>query len=519
MKRDDDLQPGKLEQTVKSKTKVFFADHFFQKRLDSPVSWLALTALSLAIAVGVVQYGPVFGILIILATVGAPVLFSTMFSIRLGVYLAITISCTLGLILMLLPNVKIGLLQDSLILFMMIGYLYRSYMNHQWDGFKTPLNIPILIWIGYNILQIANPIAASRVAWFFVMRPAVGYILLFYLCYNMMETKRDIKNLINLLIILCSFSSIWGLIQFFNGYFPFEMEYVIANDAVHLVFINGRWRSFGTMASPAQYGVVMAAMLILIPLLNRGKHKWYRKWLYRIAAILALLAMIYSGTRSAIAILPVAILALIVFAKNWRFYLAGGLVGVIFIGIINMPTRNYHIQRLQSTFSGKKDESYMVRQRNREMIYPWILAHPMGGGLGSTGVWGQKFSPGTFLANFPPDSGFVRVAVELGWIGFIFYIFLWGNILLKGALNYWKMHDEELKTIVLALLCMLSGVFVVEYAQDIVGKTPFNLLFWVFCAILFKSIKMDQNLWEESEKKKDAEEPEFKNQPNTGVAV
>lgn len=472
--------------------KEFLIHNIIAQRMESAWGWIFLLAFTFAVSLGIVKYGILFGVLAILGTVGAPLLFSTMVSIRIGVYIAISISCNLGLILMAFPNVKIGLLQDSLVLFMMVGYLYRCYTTNKWNGFDTVLNIPIVLWIIYNVLEIANPIAASRVAWFYVMRPAVGYILLFYLTYNMLETKKDIKNLLNLIVALVFISAIWGLIQFFNGYFPFEMSYVVANDAVHLVYINGRWRSFGTMASPAQYGVVMAAMLILIPLLIRGSKDRFRKWFYRITAVLALLAMVYSGTRSAIAILPVAILALIVLAKNWRLYVGGAVLGVIFIGIINVPTNNYHIQRLQSTFSGQKDESYLVRQRNREMIYPWILAHPIGGGLGSTGVWGQKFSPGTFLANFPPDSGFVRVAVELGWIGFLIYIFLWANILLKGAIKYWLMKDDELKTIALALLCMLSGIFVVEYAQDIVGKTPFNLLFWVFCAILFKALKLDE---------------------------
>ncbi|ACF12858.1 hypothetical protein Ctha_0387 [Chloroherpeton thalassium ATCC 35110] len=494
--KNENLESSAIGKSPKSKLNEYLASELVLRRFDSPLGWAILTAVTLGISVGIAKFGLILAVLIIAGAVGAPILFSTMVSIRLGVYLAITISCMLGTILMALPNVKIGLLQDALVLFMMIGYLYKCYTQKQWEGFKTQLNVPIIIWIVYNILEIANPIAASRTAWFFVMRPAVGYILVFFLTYRMLETKQDVKNILHLIVILCFVSATWGLVQFFNGYFPFEMSFVVANDAVHLVYINGRWRSFGTMASPAQYGVVMAGMLILIPLLTRGKHSWLKKWFYRVATLFVLLAMVYSGTRSAIAILPVSILALVVLAKNWRLYLAGAVMGVIFMGIINMPTNNYHIQRLQSTFSGKKDESYMVRKRNREMIFPWILAHPIGGGLGSTGVWGQKFSPGTFLANFPPDSGFVRVAVELGWIGFIFYIFLWLNILIKGTLQYWKLQDEELKVIVLAILCMLAGVFVVEYAQDIIGKTPFNLLFWVFCAILFKAIKLDEHVEE-----------------------
>ncbi|MCP6423416.1 hypothetical protein NL463_29335, partial [Klebsiella pneumoniae] len=54
---------------------------------------------------------------------------------------------------------------------------------------------------------------------------------------------------------------------------------------------------------------------------------------------------------------------------------------------------------------------------NQKRIQPYILSHPIGGGLGATGVWGVRFAPYSFLANFPPDSGYVRVAVELGWIG------------------------------------------------------------------------------------------------------
>ncbi|NTW48704.1 MAG: O-antigen ligase family protein [Chlorobiales bacterium] len=446
----------------------------------------------LSITIGVFKYGILFGVLVIGACIGGPIVFSSLLNIRIGVYLSLTLAYFLGLLMMLMPDVKIGLMQDMLILLMMTGLLYRSYKNDNWDGFKTPLNAVVIIWMAYNLLEVANPIAGSRVAWFFVVRPAVAYILLFFVTYTMLETKEDIKEILNVVVGLTAFSALWGLVQFFNGYFPFEMEYVVSHDAVHLVYISGRWRSFGTMASPAQYGIMMANFSVLIPLLVKGKSPWLRKMFYMVTAVLALLAMVYSGTRSAMVVIPIALVTLVLLAKNLRLYFMAVVVGAIFVGVIFMPTDNYHILRLQSAFSGEKDESYMVRKRNREMIMPWIAAHPIGGGLGSTGVWGQKFSPGTFLANFPPDSGFIRVAVELGWIGLFFYLMLWVNILLKSVIAYWKVRDEELKSTALAIICMLAGVFVVEYAQDIVGKIPFNLLFWVFCAILFKAIKIDR---------------------------
>ncbi|NTU74304.1 O-antigen ligase family protein [Candidatus Roizmanbacteria bacterium] len=452
-----------------------------------------LIAITIGVSVGVYKYGVVFGILIIAAIIGGPIVFSSLLNIRIGVYLTITIAYIIGLLLMLLPDVKIGLVQDVLIFLMVVGLLYRSYESDNWDGFKTPINSVVVLWIIYNLVEVANPIASSRVAWFYVARPAVAYILLFYVTYTMLETKNDIKGILNLLVGLTAFSALWGLIQFFNGYFPFEMNYVISHDAVHLVFISGRWRSFGTMASPAQYGIMMANLTVLIPLLVKGNGSRIRKLLYMLTAVLALLAMVYSGTRSAMVVIPIALMVLVLLAKNWRLYLMAVVVGMVFVGVMFMPTDNYHIRRLQTTFNGEKDESYMVRKRNREMITPWIMAHPMGGGLGSTGVWGQKFSPGTFLASFPPDSGFIRVAVELGWIGFSFYLILWVSILLKSVIAYLRVKDEELKSVTLAIICMFVGVFVVESAQDVVGKIPFNLLFWVFTAILFKAIKIDAN--------------------------
>lgn len=38
-------------------------------------------------------------------------------------------------------------------------------------------------------------------------------------------------------------------------------------DAIHLVYIQGRWRIFGTLTSPAQYGVVVTIFSMIFMLL------------------------------------------------------------------------------------------------------------------------------------------------------------------------------------------------------------------------------------------------------------
>jgi len=79
----------------------------------------------------------------------------------------------------------------------------------------------------------------------------------------------------------------------------------------------------------------------------------------------------------------------------------------------------------------------------------------MGGGLGATGAWGQRFAPNSYLASFPPDSGYVRVAVELGWIGLFIFCLLMFTILKTGINNYYLIKDPELKTYCFAMTLMV----------------------------------------------------------------
>ncbi|MDX2128650.1 MAG: O-antigen ligase family protein [Chloroherpetonaceae bacterium] len=461
-------------------------------RLESPLGIFILALMGIGIALLGVKMGSVILILFITASIGFPIVFSTLFFQQVGIYLLLFFAFFLGTLLMALPSIQIGLIQDVLILFMFSGLLIRTYRNGEWRTFKTPLNLPIVLWIGYNLAQIANPQAASREAWFYVMRPAVGYVLFFFIVYHALSNKASVVTLLNVVLGFGVLSAMWGIVQYYAGYFDFEMTYIVSHEAVHLVFNDGRWRSFGTMASPSQYGILMACFLVVSGVLAVTAQKRMMQFLYATAAVLFLFALLYSGTRSAFVILPLSFMMMTILARSVKMLVTAAIFGLFLFGLIQMPTNNYQLLRLQSAFNGSNDPSYLVRKKNREMIMPWIASHPIGGGLGSTGVWGQRFSPNTFLANFPPDSGLIRVAVELGWIGLLFYLFLWGNILVRGVTSYWKLQEQPLKPISMALLSILFSILVVEYAQDIVGKMPSSLLFWVFLALLFRSTSLNE---------------------------
>jgi O-antigen ligase len=176
--------------------------------------------------------------------------------------------------------------------------------------------------------------------------------------------------------------------------------------------------------------------------------------------------MLFSGTRGAYVLLPAAMAMLVVINFNKKvlaFVLAAGFLLAI---VIVMPTSNPFIKRFQTAFSPSDDASFNVRAENQKRIQPYIQTHPIGGGLGSVGIWGRRFAPNSFLAKFPPDSGYVRVAVEMGWVGLLLFSTLMFVILYVGINNYYLIKNPELKTYCLAMVLVIFVFNIGNYPQQ-----------------------------------------------------
>ncbi|GAA4841172.1 hypothetical protein GCM10023331_27750 [Algivirga pacifica] len=440
------------------------------------------------------------GLLVILGIVGLPVALLIVFRPAFGVKLLVFLVYVMGTLIMLFPSLPIGIVIDLFILLLTLGRVLQDLNDKKFRLFKAPLVFSLALWVLWHLIELFNPIAASRVAWFYVVRPGIGYIMLFFVTYGLIKTKKDVKQMVYLCWGLSVLSAIWGIISVGQNYFDFEMRYLVAQDALKLVFIAGRYRAFGTMATPAQFGVITAQMGILAIVLLSAKYKWYQKLVFLVGIGVLFYGMAISGTRTGVVMIPVGAIFVVLLARNVKVYILTLIGGAFFAVLMVLPIQNYHVRRMQTAFSPEKDASYEVRMKNRERIKPFIYSHPMGGGLGTTGVWGKRFSPNTMLANFPPDSGYMRIAVEMGWVGLIIYLILWASITIKAMLGGWKVKDKEMKVIVAAIIASMLPLSVAEYAQDIIGKLPSNLLFWVWIGILFKAIKIGQETNDDDER-------------------
>lgn len=205
-----------------------------------------------------------------------------------------------------------------------------------------------------------------------------------------------------------------------------------------------------------------------------------------------IMSMLYSGTRGAYVLLPAALAMFCILKFNRNILIVGAIGALIMGALIFVPTGNPTIVRFQSAFRPSEDASFNVRAINQKRIQPYIQSHPLGGGLGATGVWGQRFAPWSYLASFPPDSGYVRVAVELGWVGLFLFCLLMFMILKTGINNYYAIRDPELKSYCLAMTLIVFALNIGNYPQEALVQFPSNVYFYLEVALINVLLTIDK---------------------------
>jgi hypothetical protein len=167
-----------------------------------------------------------------------------------------------------------------------------------------------------------------------------------------------------------------------------------------------------------------------------------------------------------------------------------------------MPIDTPLLNRIRSTFDSK-EASLNVRDLNRHYIQPYIYRHPFGGGVATSGTDGKRFYPNHLLAGFPPDSGFLKVSLEQGWIGLALTIFYNLVILYQGISYYFRMRNREYKIYMVAMLASLFSVIVTQYAQVSVGQIPHAIFIFSSISLMKRLLEFDEEKAQEETIKMD----------------
>lgn len=470
-----------------------FWDNMLVQKLSNPLVLVFLILAAAAVSLIVYKLGIIGAGAILAVIIGLPIVFGIVAYPKFGITIFILASFFTNYVAEIVPDdVPIGILLDVITYLLILGFFIKQRGENDWSYFKNPISTIVLIWLTYNILEVGNPSASSVLAWVYTVR-TVGFIMLMFFVFVYHIRSVDfIKYLVKLWLVLELIAGISAFQQENFGFLPFEQKWLYSDPLrVSLLFINGHMRKFGIFPDPVTFSYNMVLASLICVALIMGKRTLGKKITLGIMACFFMTVMLYSGTRAAFVLAPASLGILAILNFN-RKVLIFTLVSALFLAfLIVVPTSNPSIKRFQTAFSPADDPSYNVRAENQKRIKPFILSHPIGGGLGSVGVWGRRFAPNSMLAKFPPDSGFVRVAVEMGWIGLILFCTLFFVILRTGINYFFRIKDPTLKNYCMAMILVTFALNIGNFPQQAIVQYPSNILFHLTSAIIIACMRLD----------------------------
>lgn len=472
---------------TKNSKRFNWTDLYYQ-----PAGYIVLCVITLLLSASIAYWGVKAALLIGVLAVGVPLVFSVISFPKFGIITLLVSSYLIMWVNRVFINYPLGTLIDGLELLLAIGFILKHKYDKDWNFINDRISFMIIIWVAYNLLEVANPYAQSRLAWLYTIRTVALVTFTYFLFMYHITTVGFIRLIFKVWIALSALAAVYALVQNYHGYFEFEKKWMEANPhTLGLYFIAGSWRRYSIFSDPvaAAYNMVISSLLCIVLLCVT------RSFIKKIILILLILlfsaATLYAGIRGAFVLVPAALVLFFVLKLNKTTFVAVAAIGVCFIVLTRIPTSNPQLLRFQSSFYPSHDASFNVRKTNQKHIQPYIQSHPIGGGLGATGTWGQRFSPGSYLASFPPDSGFVRVAVETGWVGLLLLCALLFVVLQKGISNYFAIKNNELKHYCLAMVLIVFALSIGNYPQEALVQFPINILFYMVIALINITCKID----------------------------
>lgn len=312
----------------------------------------------------------------------------------------------------------------------------------------------------------------------------------------------DLDRFIKFIIFFSVLASIWGLKQFFLG--PDQAETTWLNEgknrSTHVLF--GVLRIFSFFSDAGQFGAGIAQSGVIATVISLGPFSWKTRIIAAICGLLFFFLMILSGTRGAL-IVPVAGMMSYLFAsRNFKLLIAGMLMmGAIFVFLkyTTIGQQFYQVQRMRTALD-PNDASLRVRLTNRVIINDYLKDKPFGAGIGTSGSWGQRFTPGTLLAETPNDGWYVRIKAETGVVGLYLHV---GILFFIGGVGLYKtmqVKDNKLRQKLLALFAGYVGIAASSYGNPLLGQIPTGIILYMSWAYLFLAQDLDQQIEETKNK-------------------
>jgi hypothetical protein len=265
-----------------------------------------------------------------------------------------------------------------------------------------------------------------------------------------------------------------------------EMNWLLTEGNAQTHILSGYVRVFSTVGDASTFGflmIVSSLIMFALALAARGLNQ-----VLLLAATLPMLyGMVVSYSRGPVLALAAGAAIMVVASRNWKLGISVAMVGMVGLVLLTASGSAKLVDRLSTATNPMEDASFNVRMGYITQYVPEIAKRPFGYGINASGQSGMKASGGARVRNgvvgVPTDNYYFKVALEMGWVGLI--LFLWLNLaaIAHAYKVYRKTQDPFYKALALGILSVLFAIFVGAFSNDINSQKPISEFFWIMLGL------------------------------------
>ncbi len=472
-------------------------DHMAILRRNELLLLLGLYLASGLLGIAISKVGLMIGVLALGGPIGLMVAGYFISNPRAAAYFVLVWGFIVGGIGRYVPGPQYGLIVDGVLFLGILGWIAKQTYEHDFSGVNNDAVKSSALWYGLIVLEIINPEAQSFVAWFYAMRTVGFYQLMtFVLVTTYLRSYKDVDRVMNIILWFSLAAAFWGMRQRFIGLDPWEDRWLYGTEAhvTHVLF--GVLRTFSFYSDAGQYGASMAMIFTMAGILFVGPCTFPKRIFYLVVCISCLVGFGISGTRGALAVPGAGVIIYLIATRNLKILIPGAILFFTVFFVLKYTFMFQNVQavgRMRSAMD-PNDPSLMERLKNQRTFARYLKSRPLGGGVGSAGFWGERFSPWTLLAQTPTDSWYVKTWAETGIVGISLHLGILFFYMGKGFGIIWTLRDKELRQKVMAMHAGLGGILLASYGNQVFGVAPTGTILNVLIAMMIMSPHYDRQL-------------------------
>jgi putative inorganic carbon (hco3(-)) transporter len=468
-----------------------------KNRSNTLFLYFSLLVGSLLIGFLVGSQGYLIGVIMVGVILGIPIIYKSIVDTEFGLLFFTWYSYFLFIIGRVFYPVKIptGVGVEIIETILLLGVLFAQVKQKRssWADFNNPVTYLFVIYQTYNVLQAFNPNAVSLAGWVVSTRGIVFDSLLYFILVKLLSNLNLITKYTIAWLFFSLLAALYGIYQQIFGYTDFEWAYIMGTPG--LLGLIKNWevlRKFSILSDVAAFGMAMSYSAIFCAVVAVGPFNLKKRIFLLVSSMIMMVSMSFSGTRTATAMIPVGVCVYVLMhLNNWRTIVILMLLITVFGVLYYGPFYGTTMTRLRTTFEPSNDASMNVRETNRAIMQPYVQSHPIGGGVNTTDVEGEQFSPGHQWAGFPTDNGFLKTAMNIGWIGLILQLALYFVVLAVGVTNFYAARDPLIRALYAAYIASFFSLVVANYAQSAMGQKPTGLFVVSIFVMMPNLIKLE----------------------------